>query len=164
MRRVNTETPVTSVTPPPKTVKPRHSNKAPSVKAQVISKRIQGEPIAKIARDTGISRPTVYTIINEADLDTMFADGRVGVMKRVPQALQTLDVRLDKNSETAALWLLNKCFDNQQPTGNRLASDLTLNQTLNVLLHSDPAPAEPAEASKLKSSVISEIEIQPTDK
>jgi len=91
----------------------------------------------------------------------MMEDGRAGAMNRVPAALKTLDVRLEKNSESAALWLLDKCFDNQQPTGNRLASDVTLNQTLNVLLHSDP-PAETANPEKLKSSVISEIEIQPT--
>jgi hypothetical protein len=55
-------------------------------------------------------------------------------MKRVPEALKTLDVRLEKNSESAALWLLDKCFDNNKVQGQRMTSDLTLNQAITVLL------------------------------
>jgi hypothetical protein len=156
-----------SGTLPPKTqstVYRRSTRKAPAVKNAVVAKRLAGESTAKISRDLGIAVNTVRNITNLTDVDRMMEDGRAGAMNRVPAALKTLDVRLEKNSESAALWLLDKCFDNQQPTGNRLASDVTLNQTLNELLHSDPASSNPAETSnpeKLKSSIINDIVIEP---
>lgn len=121
-------------------VKPRRSNKPPSVKASVVAKRVNGQSISAIARDVGISRPTVYTILDESDIDKVMADGRLGAMKRVPQALDVLDNRLDKNSESAAIWLLDKCFEGKQETGKRMSGDVTLNQTLQVLLGSGSAP------------------------
>lgn len=142
-----------------KSVTPRRSNKAPSVKASVIAKRVQGQSIAAIARDVGISRPTVYAILDETDIDRMMKDGRLGVMQQVPEALDTLKVRLEKRSESAAIWLLDKCFENQQPTGKHLAGDLTLNQTLNVLLHS-----EGENPQNLNSPIIKQIESGEKDK
>lgn len=63
-------------------------------------------------------------------------------MKRIPKALKTLDVRLEKNSENAALWVLDKCFDNNKVTGGRMTGDTVLNQTLNVLLRGETQPAK----------------------
>lgn len=135
----------------PKQKKPtvfrRSTRKAPAIKNAVVSRRLLGEPTAKIARDLGIAVNTVRNITNLTDVDSMMEDGRIGAMKRIPQALKTLDIRLEKNSESAAIWLLDKCFDANEKQGKRMSGDVTLNQTLQVLLRSD-------ETEKLNSSVI----------
>jgi hypothetical protein len=123
--------------PKKSTVFHKSTRKAPAIRNAVVARRMAGQPNAKIARELEIGVNTVKSIINLTDVDRIMEDGRLGTMERIPAALKTLDVRLEKNSESAAIWLLDKCFDNQQPSGKRMASDLTLNQTLNVLLHSD---------------------------
>lgn len=137
----------------------KSTRKAPAIKNAVVAKRLAGESNAKISRDLGIAVNTVKSIARLTDVDRMQEDGRIGAMQRIPKALQTLDVRLEKNSESAAIWLLDKCFENQQPTGKHLAGDLTLNQTLNVLLHS-----EAENPQNLNSPVIKQIESGEKDK
>jgi len=94
--------------------KTRKSRKAPAVKTAVLAKRVQGQSITNIANDLGITRNTTRAIIDESNLDQLMEDGRIQTLNRVPAALKTLDVRLEKNSENAALWLLDKCFDSKQ--------------------------------------------------
>jgi transposase-like protein len=97
-----------------KAYKPRTSRKAPAIKRIVLAKRVQGQNITSIANDLGITRNTTRTIIAEANLDQIMQDGQIETLKRVPAALKTLDTRLEKNSENAALWLLDKCFEGKQ--------------------------------------------------
>jgi hypothetical protein len=144
-------------------VKPRRSTKPPSVKASVVAKRVGGQTITQIAHDLEISRPTVYAILDESNIDAALEDGRLGAMKRVPQALCVLDNRLDKNSESAALWLLDKCFDGKDLGNKRMVGDVTLNQTLQVLLRSDSTP-ETAKDEKLNSPVINVVANESSDK
>ena len=131
-----------AIEPKKSTVFHRSTRKAPAIKNAVVAKRLLGESNAKISRDLGIAVNTVKSIANITDVDRMMEDGRSGAMKRIPAALKTLDVRLEKNSESAALWLLDKCFDDNKISGKRMAGDVTLNQTLQVLLRSDDKPAE----------------------
>lgn len=137
----------------------KSSRKPPAVRNEIVARRIAGQTKSQISRDLGVSINTVSSIIELSDVDKLMQDGRLGAMQRVPEALKTLDVRLEKNSESAALWLLDKCFENQQPTGKHLAGDLTLNQTLNVLLHS-----EGENPQNLNSPVIKQIESREKDK
>jgi hypothetical protein len=116
------------------------TRKAPAIQTQVVARRMAGQPNSKIAKDLGMGVNTVKSIINLTDVDRMMQDGRIGAMERVPQALKTLDVRLEKNSESAAIWLLDKCFENEKPNGKRMSGDVTLNQTLQVLLRSEDKP------------------------
>ena len=125
----------------------KSTRKAPAIRNAVVAKRLAGEPNAKIARDLHMGVNTVKSIINLTDVDRMMEDGRVGAMERIPKALKTLDVRLEKNSESAAIWLLDKCFDNEKKSGKRMAGDVTLNQTLQVLLRSDPQQNDTAEVT-----------------
>lgn len=131
------------------------SRKPTAVQSEIIARRVSGQNKSEIARGLGVARNTVTSVLELNNVEQMFEDGRLGALKRVPQALKTLDVRLEKNSESAAIWLLDKCFDNQQPTGKRMAGDVTLNQTLQVLLR-----PETPESDKLKSPVISEMEVK----
>jgi hypothetical protein len=95
------------------------SIKPPSVKAAVISSRINGTSKLQISRDLQMSKNTVNRILEEADLDALMEDGRLSTLRRVPAALRTLDARLEKNSENAALWLLDKCFDGKKIAGKQ---------------------------------------------
>ena len=112
----------------------KSTRKAPAIKNAVTAKRIAGQSNAQISRDLGIAVNTVKSIARLTDVDRMFEDGRLGTLQRIPEALKTLDVRLEKNSENAALWVLDKCFDNNKVTGQHMTGDTVLNQTLNVLL------------------------------
>jgi len=141
------------------TILQRSTRKAPAIKNAVVARRLSGEPISKIAKDVGLAVNTVKSIINLTDVDKMMEDGRAGAMNRIPQALKTLDVRLEKNSESAAIWLLDKCFENQQQTGKKMASDTTLNQTLNILLHGDNSSKEPQNVT-----ITQTLSDTPTDK
>jgi hypothetical protein len=91
--------------------KARSSRKAPAIKTSVIVKRLQGQDKTSISRELGIARNTVTAILEENDVERIMQDGQSQTLRRVPAALDVLDVRLEKNSENAALWLLDKCFD-----------------------------------------------------
>lgn len=118
----------------------KSSRKSPAIKNEIVARRLMGQNKTQIARDLGIAKNTVSSVIELNDVDRMLEDGRIGTMQRVPEALKTLDVRLEKNSESAALWLLDKCFDNSKVQGNKMSADVVLNQTLNVLLKGNAEP------------------------
>jgi transposase-like protein len=87
--------------------KPRRSTKPPHVKAQVIAKRyVENKQIAEIARDTGMSRPTVYAILDEANLDGQIETGRKLSAGLIPQAIKVAEIRLAANSENMAIKVL----------------------------------------------------------
>ena len=90
---------------------PRKSRKPQAIKTAVVAKRANGQNKASIARDLQITSNCVTAIIEESDIDRIMQDGQIQTLSRVPAALQVLDVRLEKNSENAAIWLLDKCFD-----------------------------------------------------
>jgi hypothetical protein len=131
----------------------RISRKAPSVKTAIILKRLQGQDKSSISRDLGVARNTVTTILEENDVEQLMQDGQIETLRRVPAALRTLDARLEKNSENAALWLLDKCFDGKQISGKQPHIELT--QAIQVMFQQNQpvseAPitgsAEPCESS-----------------
>jgi hypothetical protein len=141
----------------PQPIKRKRSIKPPAVKNEVVARRSLGQTKTQIARDLGIAVNTVSSIVALSDIDAIMEDGRLGTMKRVPQALKTLDVRLEKNSENAALWLLDKCFEGKDLGSKRMVGDVTLNQTLQVLLRADETPKD----EKLNSPIINVIETTP---
>jgi|SRR5580704_3698424 transposase-like protein len=117
-------------------VKPRRSNKSPAVKASVVAKRVSGESITQIARDLDITRPTVYAILNETNIDAMLKNQAIESANLIPEALRVARVRLAKDSETMAIETLKNTIWplQEKPHGKQMAGDVTLNQTLNVLL------------------------------
>lgn len=126
------------------------SIKAPAVKTEIIARRVQGQSRTKIAKEMGIAPNTVSSIVALSNIDSMMEDGRLGAMKRLPKALDVLDVRLEKNSESAAIWLLDKCFDESKVQGKKMGSDVTLTQTLNVLLHGSTGETANVSAGEVK--------------
>lgn len=140
---------------PIRATKPRRSNKPPSVKTAVIAKRIEGLPKLQIAKDLEISRPTVDAILAESNLDSLMEDGRIQAFRRIPAALQTLDVRLEKNSESAAIWLLDKCFDNAGKGAKPHDQGLTLaiqNLMGNIQVNQQVQASEPQPNKQLSDS------------
>lgn len=75
-------------------VKPRRSNKAPAVKAAVLVQRANGTAKRKIARDLGLSRPTVDVIIKEADLDQQLSSGAILSAGLIPKAVEAVEKTL----------------------------------------------------------------------
>lgn len=145
------------------------STKPPSVKAAVISGRINGNSKLQIARDLRMSKNTVNRILEEADLDALMEDGRLSTLRRVPQALQVLDVRLEKNSENAAIWLLDKCFDGKKIAGKQ-EPGLTLaiqNLMGNVTVQSGaqdqqkPLDVKPVESAPVCVNADAEKQVEP---
>ena len=121
----------------------RISRKAPSVKTAIILKRLQGQDKTSISKDLGVARNTVTTILEENDVDRIMQDGQVETLKRVPAALRTLDVRLEKNSENAAIWLLDKCFESSKLTRKPDASlTLAIGQLMGNVTVQSPQPQQ----------------------
>lgn len=142
--------------------RPAHSIKAPAVKTAVISRRTQGQTKAQIARELGIATNTVNGIIEESGLDKILSDQGLESAKLIPEALRVAHVRLAKDSESMAIKVLENTIWplNDRLTGNkRMAGDVTLNQTLQVLLSNETAKDE-----KLNSPVLNVIPNTPEDK
>jgi hypothetical protein len=129
----------TQVIEQPKQVKRPRSIMAPSVKAAVLVSRANGISKRKIARDLHVSRPTIDVILKESNLDQQIESGRLGCANLIPKSIDVVNFRLEKNDLNAALAILNPLVlrNEQGATGKRMAGDLTLNQTLQVLLRSD---------------------------
>src|ERR1700733_4213659 len=108
----------------------KSTRKAPAIKKAVVARRLIGQSFTQIATDLKIGINTARSISALSDVDSMLENGRLGTLQRIPQALKTLDVRLEKNSESAALYVLDKCFENQKVTGNRMSGDVTLNKSI----------------------------------
>lgn len=104
---------------------PRKSRKPQAVKTAVIARMAQGENKSSIARDLQITRNCVTAIAEESNIEQVMQDAQLQTLSRVPAALQVLDVRLEKNSENAAIWLLDKCFDAKN-AGRKPEPGLTL--------------------------------------
>jgi hypothetical protein len=98
---------------------PRKSRKPQAIKTAVIAKMAQGANKSSIARDLQITRNCVTAIAEESNIEQVMQDAQLQTLSRVPAALRTLDVRLEKNSENAAIWLLDKCFDGKKIAGKQ---------------------------------------------
>lgn len=86
-----------------KYVKPRRSRKAPGIKAAVITRRVNNESKRKIAKDLGITRNTVATILEESHIEQHLQAYQHQSMELIPEALRVMRVRLQGNSENAAI-------------------------------------------------------------
>lgn len=93
--------------PEKKTVKRKYNRIPPSVKTEIVARRVQKQQITTIAREMQISRPTVYKVLDETNIDAMLESGRLGIAKLIPKAIDVVDKRLDKGSESAAFGVLN---------------------------------------------------------
>jgi hypothetical protein len=142
--------------------KPRSSRKAPAIKRSVLAKRVQGQNITSIANDLGITRNTTRTIIAEANLDQIMQDGQVETLRRIPAALRTLDVRLEKNSENAAIWLLDKCFDGKKIAGKQEPGlTLAIQNLMGNVMVGSTSELKPAESAPICVNADAEKQVEP---
>jgi hypothetical protein len=94
--------------------KPRSTIKSQAIQNAVIAKHVAGTSKLQISKDLQLAPNTVSSILDLSNVDEVMGDGRLQTLRRVPAALRTLDARLEKNSENAALWLLDKCFESSK--------------------------------------------------
>jgi transposase-like protein len=80
---------------------------APAVKTAVIAKRLNGERKSKIARDLGLSKPTVYKILEESQVDQLTVQAKSILYEALPEAAQTIS-RAVKKSPVHAFELLDR--------------------------------------------------------
>lgn len=74
--------------------KQRRSNKPPVTKAAVLLGRANGTPKAQIAKNLGIARMTVDTIIEEADLDRQLGAAQILSATLLPKAVEAVEKTL----------------------------------------------------------------------
>jgi hypothetical protein len=86
--------------------KPRRSVKAPGIKAEVIRRRINNDSKRNIAKELGITRNTVTTILEEGHVEQALSTGIQLTAGLIPKAIGVISKRLDMNSENAAVKLL----------------------------------------------------------
>lgn len=126
-------------------VKARKSNKPPHVKAQVIAKRYaENKQIAEIAREVGISRPTVYTILAEADsaeLDKKIECGRVACIDLIPKGAQAIEKAFDRGDGALAVRMfegLGILGNENFKRGSLMKADVHLNLAIQNLIQAKP--------------------------
>jgi hypothetical protein len=81
----------------------RKSRKAPGIKADVITRRVQGQSKRSISKDLGITRGTVSTILEESHIEQHLENYQAQSVELIPEALRVMKVRLAANSENAAI-------------------------------------------------------------
>ena len=86
--------------------KPR-STKPAVIKAAVLVRRVSGQSKSQIAKDLDITRNCVKSIIEEGDIDQLVERGVISCKQLIAKAVDVIDYRLDKKSETAAFGILN---------------------------------------------------------
>lgn len=74
----------------------RKSRKAPSVKAAVITRRVNGESKLEIAKDLGITRNTVTTILEESNVEQYLNEHRANAIELIPLAHNAVKTKLIK--------------------------------------------------------------------
>ena len=147
------------------TLKPqRRSRKAPGIKAEVITRRVQGQSKRSISKDLGITRNTVATILEESHIEQHLQTYQVQSVELVPEALRVMKVRLAANSENAAIktlestiWPLNAKQSRTPDAGltvaiNQLMGNVTVQQPQQVTKDMTVIEASPCENSDTPKS------------
>jgi DNA-binding transcriptional regulator LsrR (DeoR family) len=70
-------------------MKKRKSKKAPVVQAAIIAKRVLGESQRQIAKDLGINRRTVGTILNDAEVHQLVERSKAVIFSALPEIAET---------------------------------------------------------------------------
>lgn len=112
------------------------SIKPPAVKAAVVAKSMAGESKTQIAEDLGITRNTVYSILNEAQLNDLVLQGKSGLYSLIPKSIRALEKALDRGDTAEAKVILRSV--NILPNEN---GDSTSAVTVNLGVMARPSHA-----------------------
>lgn len=75
------------------------------VKARVIAARLEGDTKLQISKDLGLSKPTVYKILSEAQVDRIAAETRCELISGTLGAAKRIVKDAKKNTGTAFEYL-----------------------------------------------------------
>jgi hypothetical protein len=74
-----------------------------------LAKHLSGEPLAKVAKDFGVSKPTIRKDINDAIRGELFRESRDFIQGTlVPKALKVIDTALDAGDTETARWVAER--------------------------------------------------------
>jgi hypothetical protein len=95
-----------------------------------------------------IGRNTVSGIIEQNNLDQILSDGRLGAARLIPKSIGVVDHHLERNSLTAALAILNPLvLSKDAAPRDPNIGNMHISQTIQMLLHPESKPQEPASAA-----------------
>lgn len=136
----------------PNYAKGKTSNKPPAVKAAVIARRANGVNKSQIARELKLGRPTVDSILAEANLDEQMTNGLVLASELIPESIRVVKHRLSQNSESAAFGILNPLVLNRvnERQGTKMQSDIHLQQALQIIVQ----PSKDSSSSQVVDTTI----------
>ena len=98
----------------------RKSRQDAIVQSAAIAQRMLNVPKTKIAKDLGIARGTLDTILDSAQIEQTILAGRSRAISLIPRSLDVCEYRLGKNDGNVALSLLRgtQVLQNQQVVAN----------------------------------------------
>ena len=98
--------------------KQRKSRQSVATQSAIIAKYAMNEPKCKIAKDLGIAKQTVLTVLNATEIKRTVEEGRSRAISLIPRSLEVAEYRLSKNDGTMALGILRgtKVLVNEQLT------------------------------------------------
>ena len=115
------------------------SSKPPAVKAAVALKRGEGKSKAQIAREMRIDRETVTRILAVPEISEALEASRSRCVAMLPKAERAVERRLSSGDGNLGLRFLEKSGVLSGPQDHKrpaMGQDISLQQTLQVLLHS----------------------------
>ena len=115
----------------------RRSNKPPAVKAAVINRAAAGFSKTRIARELGLSRPTVNVILNETEIAEVIQQGKSDAVRMVPKAINVFNHALENNNARVATSVLTGVGVLKSEANGGSAR-----VTLNIVMDARPRPVE----------------------
>lgn len=103
----------------------------------IVSRRMAGDSISKISRELGISRTTIYSHLQRADVIHQMNKAKLAAI--VPDAVEAIHNQIRKGDGRLALKLLESMNAVAQAVPTK--GDTTLNVAINALIQ--PAPTIP---------------------
>jgi hypothetical protein len=132
---------------PRRAYKPKKTLKAPAIQAKVLTHRALGTPKHKIAKELGIDKRTVNSIIDLHNFDQDIETGRALSVGLIPESIRVAKHRLSQNSENMAIKVLENTIWPLNAKQMRAPTDVQLTLAIQNLIQPQSAPASPAEST-----------------
>jgi predicted transcriptional regulator len=111
------------------------------VKANVVIGHLQGDSMTQIAKDLGITRQTVSKIIEESEVNDLFAEGKSILLRAIPDSARTVAEAVKKDA--------NHAFELLDRSGafpkNRESTNVNIAMEMDLGAISNPFQGKPIE-------------------